>query len=158
MTGEPYARAMSPDGRWAYTLYGGEETFVHALDTEQAEAVCIDLPQFGKANLFKFGLDVDPAGGAISVLDGRNPAAVIDPRTFEVGPPPAGPAAVSEADSEWAIWALIAGGLALCAGAFALQRRWRGRDADVEAGLEEALAEDPAPEEGEESRPREPVA
>ena len=29
---------MSPDGRWAYTLYSGEENFVHALDTLEGEA------------------------------------------------------------------------------------------------------------------------
>ena len=34
MGGFPLSRTMSADGRWAYTLYtGGEETFVHALDT-----------------------------------------------------------------------------------------------------------------------------
>ncbi|MQA74972.1 MAG: hypothetical protein GEU88_11630, partial [Solirubrobacterales bacterium] len=32
MTGQPVSRRYSPDGRWAYTLYGGgEETFIHAL-------------------------------------------------------------------------------------------------------------------------------
>ncbi len=33
MGGMPLSRVMSPDGRWAYTLYMGEENFVHALDT-----------------------------------------------------------------------------------------------------------------------------
>ena len=44
MGGSPLARTMSPDGRWAYTLYSGEENFVHALDTLKGEARCIDLP------------------------------------------------------------------------------------------------------------------
>jgi hypothetical protein len=158
MTGEPYARAMSPDGRWAYTLYGGEETFVHALDTQEATAVCIVLSEFEKANLLKLGLAVDPEGGAITVLDGGDPAAVIDPQTFQVESPPAGGATgASEAGSDWAIWALVGGGLVLCAAVFALQRRRRHRAA-VEAELEDALREDPAPSEDEESRPREPVA
>ena len=34
MGGLPFTRSVSRDGRWAYTLYGGgEETFIHALDT-----------------------------------------------------------------------------------------------------------------------------
>jgi len=47
MEGMPLHRAMSPDGRWAYTLYdgNGKEPFVHALDTVAGRAVCIDLPQ-----------------------------------------------------------------------------------------------------------------
>jgi hypothetical protein len=47
MAGLPLYRAMSPNGRWAYTLYdgNGEEPFVHALDTVAGRAVCIDLPQ-----------------------------------------------------------------------------------------------------------------
>jgi hypothetical protein len=44
MGGVPLSRTMSADGRWAYTLYTGEENFVHALDTEAAQARCIDLP------------------------------------------------------------------------------------------------------------------
>ncbi|WP_157591834.1 hypothetical protein [Solirubrobacter soli] len=44
MSGFPLSRTMSPDGRWAYTLYSGEKNFVHALDTLKGEARCIDLP------------------------------------------------------------------------------------------------------------------
>jgi hypothetical protein len=158
MTGEPYARAMSPDGRWAYTLYGGEETFVHALDTREATAVCIDLPQFEKADLFRFDLAVDPAGGAITVLDRGNPAAVIDPETFEVGAASdPGAATASGGGPDWVVWTLIGGGLVLCIGVFAIQRRWR-RSAALEAGLEEALREDAEEPDHEERRPREPVA
>jgi hypothetical protein len=38
MRGSPVTRAMSPDGRWAYTLYDGAggTPFVHALDTSTA--------------------------------------------------------------------------------------------------------------------------
>ena len=44
MGGLPLSRTMSADGRWAYTLYtGGEETFVHALDTLKGQARCIDV-------------------------------------------------------------------------------------------------------------------
>jgi hypothetical protein len=45
MQGAPISRTMSADRNWAYTLYGGtHETFIHALDTLHAGAVCIDLP------------------------------------------------------------------------------------------------------------------
>jgi hypothetical protein len=45
MQGAPISRVTSHDGSWAYTLYGGShETFIHALDTLHAGAVCIDLP------------------------------------------------------------------------------------------------------------------
>jgi len=45
MQGAPISRATSRDGSWAYTLYGGPaKTFIHALDTLNAGAVCIDLP------------------------------------------------------------------------------------------------------------------
>jgi hypothetical protein len=45
MRGNPLTRAMSADGRWAYTLYdgGGGTPFVHALDTVARSAHCIDL-------------------------------------------------------------------------------------------------------------------
>ena len=60
MAGQPVAREMSPDGRWAYTLYGGgEETFIHALDTEGETAVCIDLEDIAPAR----HLPARPGGG-----------------------------------------------------------------------------------------------
>ena len=47
MAGSPTARATSPGGGWVYTLYqrSNGSSFVHALDTRRAEAVCIDLPR-----------------------------------------------------------------------------------------------------------------
>ena len=45
MQGMAVTRAMSADGRWAYTLYGATTTpFVHALDTVHRRAFCIDVP------------------------------------------------------------------------------------------------------------------
>ena len=45
MYGYPMSRATSGDGRWVYTLYqGSHHSFVHALDTVERNAVCIDLP------------------------------------------------------------------------------------------------------------------
>src|SRR4029453_4875928 len=44
MGGLPVTRVMTRDGRWAYTLCaGGEESFIHALDTVGRTAACIDL-------------------------------------------------------------------------------------------------------------------
>ena len=53
MQGFPMTRAMSADGRWAYTLYdrGGGAPFIHALDTEGRTAACIDLPGLTGADL-----------------------------------------------------------------------------------------------------------
>jgi hypothetical protein len=46
MTGGPVTRLTTADGRWAYTLYArqGKAPFVHALDTVEQKAYCIDLP------------------------------------------------------------------------------------------------------------------
>ena len=46
MTGYAVARAEPRGGGWAYTLYArpGRTPFVHALDTTQGAAICIDLP------------------------------------------------------------------------------------------------------------------
>jgi len=47
MAGYAMTRATSADGRWVYTLYQkpSGEPFVHALDTVNAAAYCIDLPR-----------------------------------------------------------------------------------------------------------------
>jgi hypothetical protein len=71
MQGLPVTRAMSPDGRWAYTLYqgSGNGPFLHALDTVRGRAVCVDLPQLaGRRDLFGAGLRVDRAGRRLAVL------------------------------------------------------------------------------------------
>lgn len=139
MTGQPIARQTSPDGRWAYTLYGGgRETFIHALDTQEATAVCVDLEQFGPRDLYRLGLEADPASGALTVLLRGDPAAVVDPETFEVGSPPSPADPIADADGGgWAGWAAAGGGLALVAGgAFLLLRRRRRNDDSVD---EEAL-------------------
>jgi hypothetical protein len=133
MTGIPQARVMSPDGRWAYTLYGGgEEMFIHALDTGAGTAVCVDLPQFDPRQLYRLGLSLDESSGAIAVLERGRPAATVDPRSFEVSPvEPADAAASStgngDADTDWVAAAAIAVGLTLLAGASVVAIRWRRR-------------------------------
>lgn len=72
MTGAPVARASSKGGRWAYTLYArrGAEPFVHALDTVEREAFCIDLP---------LHLDYDSQWALRLVLGARQTLSVLRP-------------------------------------------------------------------------------
>jgi len=86
LQGVPVTRVSSEDGRWAYTLYTGEEPFIHALDTEGRTAVCIDVP----ASVMN-----DPAGvrmkldGDQLTLIGTRPLAEVDLHTFKVSEPAA---------------------------------------------------------------------
>jgi hypothetical protein len=77
MVGLPVARAMSADGRWAYTLYDkqGKEWFIHALDTERGEARCIDLDGIAPVD----GLHVG-RGGTLIVTAGGAAVRTVDPR------------------------------------------------------------------------------
>jgi hypothetical protein len=127
MEGLPITRAMSPDGRWAYTLYdgNGKEPFLHALDTVRGSAVCVDLPQLaGRRDLFGSGLRVGGSGRELAVLSASTPARqplhlrharpllTIDTRTFAVH----GPAlAVAETGGGTLPWAPIAVGVAALA-------------------------------------------
>jgi LPXTG-motif cell wall-anchored protein len=128
MTGIPLGRVMSPDGRWAYTLYGGgEETFVHALDTVGHTAVCVDLPQLENARSI-YTLGLEPSGDDLIVLNREKPAALVDTETFEVTAP--GVENASDAgtgDGAGLPWALAGGAFALtvAAGVLILRRRRR---------------------------------
>jgi hypothetical protein len=87
MRGYPLTRAMSPDGRWAYTLYdgAGKHPFVHALDTREMTAACIDLDGLtGRKDLQALRLGVSGDGSRFSVLDGRQALFVVDTETFRV--------------------------------------------------------------------------
>jgi hypothetical protein len=95
MEGLPLYRAMSPDGRWAYTLYdgNGKEPFIHALDTVAGQAVCVDLPQLAKLpRRFHYLLQLQTQeGGHQLVLLRRRPGPkptrallTVDTRSFEV--------------------------------------------------------------------------
>lgn len=98
MRGYPITRAVSPAGRWAYTLYdgGGDHPFIHALDTLGGRAVCIDVHSLAghpalrnvfAGNADRFGLAVSGDGGELTVLDRDEPVAYVDTQTFEVGEP-----------------------------------------------------------------------
>jgi hypothetical protein len=89
MGGLPLTRAMSRDGRWAYTLYsGGDETFIHALDTVGRTAACIDLDMIPPGgDLAGFRLEVSADGGEIRVRREGRAIAIVDARTFTVREP-----------------------------------------------------------------------
>jgi hypothetical protein len=130
MEGLPISRAMSPDGRWAYTLYdgNGKDPFVHALDTVAGRAVCVDLPQLGNLpRRFYYLLHLQTSAGGRQVVllrrrSGPIPARTllnVDTRSFEVGRP----APVATASSGLGPWPPIA---ALSAAALLLLA-WIGR-------------------------------
>ncbi|MDX6375820.1 MAG: hypothetical protein QOE98_123 [Gaiellaceae bacterium] len=91
MTGVPLTRLMSPDGRWAYTLYSSEQPFVHALDTQAGIAMCVDLAALAGRDIFSATLRLD--GSTLHVGD----LAAIDTKTFAVTLPEPADAAVSVA-------------------------------------------------------------
>jgi hypothetical protein len=84
MRGSPVTRAWK-DG-WAYTLYGGtDRPFIHALNTNGVEAVCIFMPWTGTPQrIFDFRLRVD--GDGHLVVRGPNGRAlvVIDRQSFKI--------------------------------------------------------------------------
>jgi hypothetical protein len=119
MEGVPISRATSPDGRWAYTLYSGNEKdeyekahepFVHALDTVAGRAVCIDLPQLEGHARFWLRLRLDRAGRRLKVLDrrrrqdGAKALLAVNTRSFQVQEP----APVATASSGVGPWPPIA--------------------------------------------------
>jgi hypothetical protein len=115
MRGLPLTRVTSPDGVWAYTLYaGGDAPFIHALDTRDRTARCIDLPA-AAAGSDVGAMRMRLGGGRLVVLQGTTPAAFVDARTFRVSEPSAPvaaspPAAVTPDkgdDSGGAPWTLI---------------------------------------------------
>ena len=64
MSGLPVTRATGDGGRWEYTLYQGREyAFIHALDTEKAEAFCIDLDGLAAPRDGLWGVKLDLDGG-----------------------------------------------------------------------------------------------
>ena len=86
MRGYPVSRAMSADGRFAYTLYdgGGDTPFVHVLDTERGEAHCVDLDALaGRQDIYGFRLRRGAAGSIDVELRGR-PVLTLDASTFAV--------------------------------------------------------------------------
>jgi len=71
LNGLPVTRVASPDGRWAHTLYdrNGEQPFIHALDTRDRKAFCIDLhdPSFGRGAVYDLRLAVAAGGRRLDI-------------------------------------------------------------------------------------------
>jgi hypothetical protein len=89
MTGSPVTRAMSPGGRWAYTLYAHADgtAFFHALDTVRLAAVCVDLPTPGWNDPWNVHMWVSRDGTALYLRDTANGgagAAIVDTRTWKM--------------------------------------------------------------------------
>ncbi len=79
MSGQPMSRVVSQDNRWVYTLYSAKTPFVHALDTVNRKAVCIDLDDIPQANITPSAV-LTLTAGKLNVLG----LADIDLRTYEV--------------------------------------------------------------------------
>jgi hypothetical protein len=120
MRGQPLSRAMSPDGRWAYTLYdgNGKTPFVHALDTSRGTARCIDVDALeNEKYLWGFRLDVRDRGKRLVIRNGSVPELIVNTETFAVSNAPAPPTGTAAPDrsSLMSPWALAGIGLALVA-------------------------------------------
>lgn len=95
MQGSPVTRVWSRDGRWAYTLYtGSRERFLHALDTVEGKAVCVDLPQLEDLrNPFQLRLRLADGNRTVVVYSrgpkeaGASPLLEIDTKSFDVRKP-----------------------------------------------------------------------
>jgi hypothetical protein len=88
MAGWPIAQLVRPDGM-VFTLYrGAEHPFIHALNTIEAWAVCIDLPANGADDAMAaldWGLAAAPDGNAIFAANATLGLAVdVDPRELAV--------------------------------------------------------------------------
>src|SRR4051794_22230846 len=146
MQGIALRRAMSADGRFAYTLYQRPEgaPFIHALDTVAGTAACIDVPALGVADLASARL-TPPAGGRPLVVRVPHRAAVaVDVATRRVhtvtAPPPqaAAPApAVAARDRGAAVGdvAALAAAAVLVGALVAIARRRRDAGARTEGEI-----------------------
>jgi hypothetical protein len=85
MVGFAVTRVMSHGGQWAYTFYFRPSgvPFIHALDTSDRRAVCIDLPSLRNADVSSAHLSLTPDGGMLEV-NASGAGVLIDTRTFAV--------------------------------------------------------------------------
>jgi MYXO-CTERM domain-containing protein len=80
--GSALSRATSPDGRIEYTLYGGAQPFVQALDTERASVERFGLPQLIREDLS--GAQLRLSDGTLQIGD----LATLDPARDDSSPWP----------------------------------------------------------------------
>ena len=124
MHGQPLTRVGSTDGRWAYTLYdgGGKAPFVHALDTANRSARCIDLDDLAGTDLSRLRLSLDPSHAVLNVTRKAQRVVNVDLTTFRVGL-----ASTSTSEFPWLLVSLaVIGALATAVGIPFLARRSRG--------------------------------
>ena len=129
MNGHPLTRATSGDGRWAYTLYEGtEHPFVHALDTANRAARCIDLDWLhGHKNLWGMRFTVSPDGDELRVRSGQDTVAVVNTRSWAA-------ATAVERDDGWSPWVYVLLGGGLLAGGALAYRSARRRASSTSVG------------------------
>jgi hypothetical protein len=138
MAGLPITRVTTADGRWAYTLYdgAGHEPFVHALDTVNGEAHCIDLEMLaGRRDLYNLRLELGPGDVGLAVLSGSEKLTAIDTSRFEpVVAKSADTARTQSTTSRPFAWLLAVAAAVLAAGVVIvlLWRRSRGRRSDAQ--------------------------
>jgi hypothetical protein len=84
MRGLPIARTWKEG--WAYTLYGGNaRPFIHALDTQNVAAVCINLPwKSSPDRIFDYRLRIDGNGHLVVRGPNGRALAVIDRQSFKI--------------------------------------------------------------------------
>lgn len=84
MHGLPIARMWKDN--WAYTLYGANaRPFIHALDTNGVEAVCINLPwKTSSEKIWDYRLRVDGDGHLVVRGPNGRALAVIDRQSFKI--------------------------------------------------------------------------
>jgi hypothetical protein len=84
MRGLPIARTWKEG--WAYTLYGGNaRPFIHALDTQNVAAVCINLPwKTSPDRIFDYRLRIDGDGRLVVRGPNGRALAVIDRQSFKI--------------------------------------------------------------------------
>jgi hypothetical protein len=84
MRGLPVSRLWKDN--WSYTLYGANaRPFIHALDTANVEAVCINLPWLSSPDrFFDYRLKLDGDGHLVVRGPNGRTLAVIDRQSFKV--------------------------------------------------------------------------
>jgi hypothetical protein len=127
MRGNPLSRALSPDGRWAYTLYdgGGQMPFIHALDTSRRTARCIDLDALaGNRYLWRLRLQATEDGSALLIRDGAETELVVETKTFNVRSP-AVTGGGQDGGTNWEVVGATSAAALVAAGALLLLARRR---------------------------------
>ena len=82
MAGQPTTRIVSKDNRWVYTLYAAATPFVHALDTVNRTAACIELKDVPQSAITPSAA-LSLSGNTLKVQN----LADIDLTSYKVSPP-----------------------------------------------------------------------